>query len=718
MRVFPFPAVVGQDSLKRALLLNSVAPLQGVLIRGEKGTAKSTAVRGLGRLLPEIEVVRGCEFNCHPENPDLQCENCKEKDPEEIETESIPTPVVDLPLGATEDRVVGSIDVEKALNEGVNALEPGILARANRGILYIDEVNLLDDHLVDVLLDAAASGVNKVEREGVSVEHPADFILVGTMNPEEGSLRPQFLDRFGLQVDVVGSSDPEERIEVVEIAEKFERDPDSVIEEYRGDEERLREKIEEGREIYGEGVGIDASLRQKIAELCTEAGVDGYRADIITTRTARAIAALDQREKVREEDVKEAARLTLPHRMKTDPFGDSRDLDDVMDESFDEEGEEESEDGMDEGEEGEEDGDPESDNEMDDDEGSENDDGDEEGGKGDDDARDGDSDTRERERETREEDTGARDRDGDSERETDGTEDSDEGEEVPTEEAKPGSKPETVADVGDADSPEIDVDTADRVGTESGEHSSSTSDSGRYVRSRRASDTDDTDIDVAVDATVRSAARGGKTEVGKDDLHEKVREEGRQALVVFAVDASGSMNAEGRMKTAKGAVMSLLNDSYRNRDKVAFIGFKGDDAEVLLPPTNSVEIAARHLKELPTGDRTPLSHALSKSYDVIQNETKKSDNAVLPVLVLVTDGKANVSMHEDGDPVEEVRRLSRLLGSENVKVVVLDGESGYVQTGLGEEIARESGGDYVSLDSLTQENVEREVKQTLDSARD
>jgi len=329
----PFPAIIGQADLKSALLLNAVnRDIGGVLIRGERGTGKSTAVRGLERVLPEIRVVADCPFNCHPDDHARQCAACRDRDT--VETERIPTPVVDLPLGATEDRLLGALDFERALNEGVSALDPGLLAHANRGVLYVDEVNLLDDHLVDLLLDAAASGTNRVEREGVTVTHPAEFVLVGTMNPEEGRLRPQFLDRFGLQVDAAAPTDPEVRASIIEVAEAFERDPDRVRERYRDEERRLRERIVAARDRYDD-VLLDDDRRRTIAELCVAAGVEGNRGDITTARCARAIAALDGRTTVEDDDVRRAAELALPHRIPGDPFGEQVDLDGLAAEHLD-----------------------------------------------------------------------------------------------------------------------------------------------------------------------------------------------------------------------------------------------------------------------------------------------------------------------------------------------------------------------------------------------
>ncbi|MHC1572911.1 MAG: ATP-binding protein, partial [Candidatus Syntropharchaeales archaeon] len=321
-KILPFTAIVGQEKMKKALILNAINPkIGGVLIRGEKGTAKSTAVRALAELLPEIEVVNGCSFNCNPRDVKEMCDICygRMKGGEKLESVKRRARVIDLPLGATEDRVVGTLNIEKAIKEGIRALEPGILAAANRGILYIDEVNLLDDHVADVLLDAAAMGVNLVEREGVSVAHPSRFILVGTMNPEEGELRPQLLDRFGLQVNVESLDDADSRVEIVKIAESFETDTDECIAKFKDQQLELSERIVLAKSRLPE-VKISDDLLRTTARMCIELGVKTHRAEIVITRTAKTIAAFDDRQEVTLDDIKEAMELALPHRMRKRPF--------------------------------------------------------------------------------------------------------------------------------------------------------------------------------------------------------------------------------------------------------------------------------------------------------------------------------------------------------------------------------------------------------------
>ena len=318
---FPFTAIVGQEKAKLALLCNAVNPaIGGVLLSGDKGTGKSTMVRALADVLPEIEVVKDCPFNCNPKNEFEMCEACVEKKNNgEIEIVRKKMRVVDLPLSVTVDRLVGTIDIQKALKEGIKALQPGILAEANRNILYIDEVNLLDDYIADILLDSAAMGWNVIEREGVSLKHPSRFILVGSMNPEEGELRPQILDRFGLFVDIEASDNIEERIEIVKRVEEFQADPLTFRKRYERQQKELRESVEKARKIVNR-VEVNDELLKLLAKTIIENGIKTHRAEIVTVKTTKAIAALDGRKKATLEDLKKAMELALPHRIKLKPF--------------------------------------------------------------------------------------------------------------------------------------------------------------------------------------------------------------------------------------------------------------------------------------------------------------------------------------------------------------------------------------------------------------
>ena len=320
--VFPFTAIVGQEEMKLALLLNVIDPkIGGVMIMGDRGTGKSTTIRALADLLPEIEVVADDPFNSHPTDPELMSDAVKQLVEQQADVKVAQKKVimVDLPLGATEDRVCGTIDIEKALSEGVKAFEPGLLAKANRGILYVDEVNLLDDHLVDVLLDSAASGWNTVEREGISIRHPARFVLVGSGNPEEGELRPQLLDRFGMHAEIRTVKEPALRVQIVEQRTEFDQNPQAFLEQYQAQQDELQERLVGAQERL-KSVSMDYDLRVNISQVCSELDVDGLRGDIVTNRAAKAIAALEGRTEVTVDDIRRVVTLCLRHRLRKDPL--------------------------------------------------------------------------------------------------------------------------------------------------------------------------------------------------------------------------------------------------------------------------------------------------------------------------------------------------------------------------------------------------------------
>jgi magnesium chelatase subunit D len=610
-------------------------------------------------------------------------------------------PLVTLPLGATREQVVGTLSVADAL-DGSHEFDPGLLARANRGILYVDEVNLLDDHLVDVLLDAAASGVNRVERDGVSVRHPAAFTLVGTMNPEEGELRPQLRDRFSLQATVTGSRELDERVEIIDRALGRSTATSGHNSGDEGGSESPRERLLGACERLDD-VTLPPSFVEEIAELCRDAGVEGHRADIATARAARTLAALDGREVVLQTDVERAAELALPHRLRSRPFDDAPDAGDVIDDQFgDDTGDG---DGKDDG------------GEVDD---ASNCDGDPSGGDGDsDDTGDGEDDGGSEPDEPSDDDPDPSMTDDPSD-ETSGEEggreptgtgaapveepatdsgdgDDPEGDDVPdgdSEEGTPLVPGETRAGVGEATAPELSAPealaegaTSGRAGAESG-----VGGDGPRVRSRPA----DSDGSIDAAASVRAAGRRGSDRVRSRDLRQSVRRGEASALVVFAVDASASMRPA--MRAAKGTVLELLEDAYQQRDEVAFVAFAGDSAEVLLPPTDSVTLAARHLKDLPAGDRTPLPAGLRTAGAVV--DRADPDTAVV---VLVTDGRGNIA---EGSPVEATRTAARGLAEAGARVVVVDAGEG---RGLAGVIAEETEGRRVPLSALSAEQVDAAV---------
>ncbi|MEU0285938.1 putative cobaltochelatase [Streptomyces sp. NPDC006147] len=657
---FPFTAVVGQDDLRLALLLNAVSPsVGGVLVRGEKGTAKSTAVRALSALLPEVAVVPGCRFSCDPAAPDP---GCPDGPHDGTAGGARPARMVELPVGASEDRLVGALDIERALAEGVKAFEPGLLAAAHRGILYVDEVNLLHDHLVDLLLDAAAMGASYVEREGVSVRHAARFLLVGTMNPEEGELRPQLLDRFGLTVEVAASREPDQRVEVVRRRLAYDDDPAGFAARWADEEAAVRRRIAAARELLPSVRLGDGALRQ-IAATCAAFEVDGMRADIVMARTATALAAWAGRTEVLAEDVRQAALLALPHRRRRNPF-DAPGLDeDKLDETLEEFS-------------GDDDPDP---------------DGDGDGPHGGGDGPGGGGGQPEPDEGPAGDDSGARPEAGEGEPAPGGG-----GRQAPVRAAEPfRTKVLSVPGIGEG---------------AAGRRSRARSEHGRTTGARRPEGTL-TKLHLA--ATVRAAAphqrargRSGRgLVVRRDDLRQATREGREGNLVLFVVDASGSMAARQRMGAVKGAVLSLLLDAYQRRDKVGLVTFRGSAADLALPPTSSVDAAAARLESLPTGGRTPLAAGLLKAHDVLRVERLR-DPARRPLVVVVTDGRATGGP----EPVALASRSARLFAAEGVASVVVDCESGPVRLGLAGQLAGELGGTAVTLDELRADSIAGLVK--------
>jgi magnesium chelatase subunit D len=630
---YPFSAIVGQEDLKLALLLNAVSPeVGGVLVRGEKGTAKSTAVRALAKLLPPIRVVADCPYSCDPASPNPECPAGPH--PEDAPVEECAVRLVELPVGASTDRLAGTLDIEKALAEGKKAFEPGLLAAAHRGILYVDEVNLLADHLVDLLLDVAAMGVNHVEREGVSVRHPSRFILVGTMNPEEGELRPQLLDRFGITVEVVGNPDPAERVEVVRCRLHHEADPEDFAKKWAAADDEVARSVEEARERLAT-THLPESILYKGAALCAELGVDGLRGDIVTAKTARTLAAWDGRDEVVTDDLRRAALLALSHRRRRGPFEqpgiDPEELENALSDG------------------------PEPPD----------------------------------------------DPDGGGTPTSQGERNSDREPHRPTgeaSEARPGAGEKSHAASEPFRPVRLEVPEKGQGGSLGRRSRVVGNTFGQPVGAREAVGSV---RDVALAATLRAAAPHQKTRrrgatgpgilVRPEDLQEKVREGREGNLILFVVDASGSMAARRRMSAVKGAVLSLLADAYQRRDKVGLVSFRGEGARVLLPPTASIELAAPRLEELPTGGRTPLAAGLEKAAEVLKRAELR-DSEHRPLLVLLTDGRATAG----SDPQRAAAGL-RALG---VASVVVDTEEGYVRLGMAAEISGALGARCLRLENL------------------
>lgn len=639
---YPFSAVVGSDDMALALILTTVSPeIGGVLVRGEKGTAKSTTVRALAAVLPPIDVVAGDRFSSDPRDPAPLSPDGPFGDDPAVDTR--PVRLVELPVGATEDRVLGSLHLERVLAEGRAEYEPGLLARAHRGILYVDEVNLLHDHLVDLLLDAAAMGRSTVERDGVSVSHAARFVLVGTMNPEEGELRPQLLDRFGLTVEVAAPRDPVLRTEVVRRRMAYDADPAGFAASYADAERALTERIS-AAQARVETVALSEAALLQIAELCAAFEVDGMRADIVTARTAVAHAAWLGRTAVGTDDIRAAARLALPHRRRRNPF-DAPGLDeDLLDKVLGE------------------DPDPDPDPDPGPDPGPDPEPSPDGPGGG----------------------TGAGDGAGD-------------GDHTPVD----GPAPASSADPGPAH-PAGDAPPSSTVASGTPYRArlltvggTGAGDSGRRSRAltdtgRRIGTSPDTRGPLHLPATVRAAAphqvaRGrteGRLRLQPADLRRAAREGRESNLVLFCVDASGSMAARTRMVQVKTAILSLLLDAYQRRDKVGLVTFGGPGADLALPPTHSVDIAAARLDALPAGGRTPLAEGLLEAARVLDLERIR-DPRRRPLLIVVTDGRATAGV----DPVARSRRAAAHLAAAGVSTVVVDCESGAFRLGLAATLA-------------------------------
>ena len=630
----PFSAVVGQDMVKLALLINAVDPLVGgALIRGERGSGKTTVVRALGAILPMQRVVAGCPYRCDPDDPGAMCADCASRDPSTVKVGVERMKIIELPISAPLERVVGGIDIAAALTRGVSRFSPGILAAAHRNVLYLDEVNLATDSVVDALLDVAASGVNTVEREGVSVTHPSRFVLVGTMNPQEGELRPQLLDRFGLCVDVTGLTDINQRADVAEFGAAFDRrDPGFAARHGRADAE-LATSIETARARLDD-VSISAGMAVRICQTAVDAGAAGHRADVVMHHAARALAALRGRRRATPGDLDDAAELALAHRARRPierrvpaPSSPGDEPPEPLPPR------------------------PAPGNvEMN------------------------------QPRTQRPNTTNGADpppgKDGSPTPSPAGESRDDSGGYGGSEPDKGGDVGATAID-GEVDIPLIQLPRTRRPRTASGKRmlSEAADRRGRYVAARAQHPI----TDIAVDATLRVAAphqigrgrRPGQPLVlYPDDLRQKVREHKVGSLVVFVVDGSASMAAEQRMLMTKSVILSLLQDAYIRRDRVAAIVFRGREAATVLAPTASVSFARHQLAELSVGGSTPMAHGLWSGYQLIRRE-QRLDATLRPLLVIVTDGHPNVAMG-GGDPTQECLDIAKRIGRDGIDTLLVD----------------------------------------------
>lgn len=619
--------------MKLALLLNVVDPLiGGVLIMGHRGTGKSTAVRALADLLPKITVVASCPYNCDPEDERNLCDQCRQT--RELTSKQSAVPVVELPLGATEDRVCGTIDIERALSAGRKAFDPGLLARANRGFLYIDEVNLLEDHLVDLLLDVAVTGINKVEREGISVEHPASFVLIGSGNPEEGELRPQLLDRFGLHAEVTTENYLQNRVDIVERREGYDRDRDAFCKSWDADQEQLRKRITRARANLTK-VNMDRTVLEKIAQLCADLKVDGHRGELTIMRAARALAAFEGRRAVTEAHVKRVSAMALRHRLRRDALDEtatSEQIQQAVDEVFPNTAPPQRSSGN--------------------------------GG-----------------------DTQNLDQPGKVNKDAPRQRRSASGSSSRPNDADVLSQPavEKKSSELQLDEHLKATDRADRSRSQSrrtsGAKAALAQRRGRYTR---AVNFRSAGARIAIDATLRAlggldaSLRDGRlAPVSSEALRYKLLKHKQGRLFIFAIDASGSM-AANRIARAKTTILKLLRKSYLNRDAVAIISFHGTAASLDLPPSRSILRARRVLDSLRMGGSTPLGLGLVTTIELLELVGNKFGETVV---LLFTDGRSNVPLRRGGLNLRafrqvkiesELRELTVALTRTKARVVVVD----------------------------------------------
>jgi magnesium chelatase subunit D len=629
--VFPFPAIIGQEPLKTALILNAVNPrIGGVLIRGEKGTAKSTTVRALADLLPG-------------------------------------TPMVTLPLNATEDRVAGGIDFSLAVRTGARAMQQGLLARAHNGFLYVDEVNLLDDHIVDIILDPAASGTNRIEREGISFCHEAQFILVGTMNPEEGELRPQLLDRFGLCVEVSSIHDMEKRILLMEKKEAYDADPERFSKQYQTDAKSLSDRIIQGKKLLDQ-VEFPEDLRAFVADLCSSSHVAGHRADLVIEQAASALAAFCGNTRVGMDEVTQVAPFALIHR-KRDPMPPPPPPDHDHNQESNKENNPQTE--------------PDPPHPPSPENGPDKQPEDVE-------------DTRPPEEIPPEEQAKEPE-------ETDTSEPENAGDDSARDEVL-----EKIFEIGETFRVKPFTAPKDRMlrrGSGKRSRSRTAAKQGRYVRSTLPRG----NPDIAFDATLRAAApyqmqrrnASGLAVILEDrDIRKKIREKRIGNFLLFVVDASASMGARGRMSASKGAIMSLLLDAYQKRDKVAMVTFRQQEAWVNLPPTTSVELAGKLLAEMPVGGRTPLSAGLVKGYELMKIHLLKEPEA-RPMAILITDGRGNVPLGNQSPVKESLALAEKMAKEKRIQFIVVDSESqGALTFGLARKLAENLSARYFKIQDL------------------
>lgn len=647
-RYYPFSAIVDQDELKLALILNLINPkIGGVLLSGEKGTAKSTIVRSIEQLCPDIKVIT-------------------------------------LPLNATEEQVIGTIDIESALKSGKKSFDSGILKKADGNILYIDEVNLLSNSIINIILDVAESGVNIVERDGISYSHPSNFILIGTMNPEEGDLKPQILDRFGFFVSIKGSIDIETRKEIIKRRIEFEESPNLFFKKHEEDELGLDIKINNAKKKI-HSIKIPEHLLFMISDLNLKINTKGHRGDLALCFGSIANAALNLRDVVTVEDIKAVSNLALSHRATEIPETNQKQ---------EKENDRENENG---------------DNQDDKEQPQEN--------RGNGDNLDDETEQKEIDASPDLKDESKDEEDHDAER--------DDSDDLDNEHGSNTQKEDETHEIGDIFTiKELVQSKADHTARSKGHGRRSKTKThtkkGRYVRYKMLKGQV---TDIALDATIRAAApfqkmrendkkdKGLSISIYRGDIREKVREKRIGNTILFLVDASGSMGAQKRMIETKGAIVSLLQDAYQKRDTIGMMTFRDESVEIILPPTRSIDLSYKILKDLKTGGKTPLSLALLRSAEYIKALQLKNPD-MIPIIVLISDGRGNVTI-EDNDPIVEVKQIARKVSVEGIKFIVIDTEIGFIKLKLAKVICDLLDGVYFKLDDLKREEIVKAVKSVI-----